>query len=77
MEAIDVKGTIAFVSSDFTAARAEKFAASEMTTEWIWFVSLFTCSHYLCHRKINGLTPGPFASRKRAAAALADTVIVV
>jgi hypothetical protein len=41
MEAIDVKGTVAFVRSGFTSARAEKLAASEMTTEGIWFVFSF------------------------------------
>jgi hypothetical protein len=35
MEAIDVKRTIALISSDFSAAAPEKFAASEMTPEGI------------------------------------------
>jgi hypothetical protein len=41
MEAIDVKGTIAFVRSGFPAAPAEKLAATEVTTEGIWFVFSF------------------------------------
>ena len=77
MQAIDVKGTSAFVQRNFSSSTPEKLAGAEVAAEWIRFVfsfHVFTLPLPSNNQWIDSL-PVRFAYTR--AAALADTVIVV
>jgi hypothetical protein len=41
METVGVEGAVAFVRTDFPAARPKELARSEMPTEWVQFAFWF------------------------------------